>query len=60
MNEPDKPKCPQCYNPIETPVTRKIIDQTRDPGARRSRVRERMRDFCWATCGTHYQMGCEG
>lgn len=53
-------RCPQCGKAIGDPVTVKIIDQTRDPGARRNRVRERMMDFCSAICGNHYQMGCEG
>lgn len=56
----DEKKCPQCGKAIVTPVTKKIIYQTRDPGARRSRVAEKTMEFCSATCGDHYQMGCEG
>lgn len=59
-NEESAMNCPQCGKPIEKPVSKKIIYQTRDPGARRNRVAEKTMEFCSDTCGSHYQMGCEG
>lgn len=55
-----KPTCPYCSKPMETPVPRKIIDRGWNPVTRRQFVRERTLDFCSAECGGNYQMGCEG
>lgn len=53
-------KCPQCGQPMETPVTARIIDRSRDPVTRKAFVRQRDIQFCSPKCGGHYQMGCEG
>lgn len=63
MTEPQaekKPPCPYCGKPMETPVTRRIIDRGWDNVRRKQYVRTRDMEFCSDRCGSSYQMGCEG
>lgn len=60
QEQPTKPKCPQCGQPIESPVRREIFRRDRDPYTRRAITRKDVMEFCSAQCGGHYQMGCEG
>jgi hypothetical protein len=51
------PRCPQCGNPIHTPCTYNIIQRDRrHPGG----IRKNIYIFCSNTCGSNYQMSCEG
>ena len=54
------PKCPQCGQPMTTPVTRTIYRRDRDPYTRKAYNRRSDMQFCSEKCGGHYQMGCEG
>lgn len=56
----DKPKCPQCYKPIETPVNRRIIGRGYNPVTRKQFVETRHMEFCSEQCGLHHQYSLEG
>lgn len=61
-------KCPQCSAEMngtdgrfmDTVVSAKIIDLSRDPVTRKAFVRKRRMEFCSSKCAGHYQMGREG
>lgn len=53
-------KCPYCGTIIDTPVMRSVIDRAWDNVRRKQFVRERKMIFCSESCGSRYQMGCEG
>lgn len=55
-----KPKCPQCYKPIETPVKRRIFGRGYNPVTRKQFAETRDMEFCSEQCGLHHQYSLEG
>lgn len=56
----EKPKCPQCYKPIETPVKRTVFGRGFNPVTRKQFVEKRDMTFCSEQCGLHHQYSLEG
>lgn len=57
---PPVQKCPQCGQPIVTPVQRKIIYRDRDPRTGKAVIRDKTPTFCSEQCGLHHQYAHEG
>ena len=58
IEDPKPARCPQCGHDIANVTTRQITRRGRRNG--KACIESHLMDFCSPTCGSHYQMGCEG